>query len=79
MRISIDTQMQLAPTPSRLDAVFLIEPFALAVNLQASAVDQQMQRLCAVNSLRQDRQAAATAAQCGVIGDGDVDLEHVGN
>jgi hypothetical protein len=40
MRIGIDTQMQLAPTPTRSDAVFLIEPFALAVNLQASAIDQ---------------------------------------
>jgi hypothetical protein len=38
-----------------------------------------MQRLCAVNSLRQDRQAATAAAQCRVIGDGDVDLEHLGN
>ena len=55
-----------------------IEPFALAVNLQTGAVDQQMQWLRAVNSFRQDRQAATAAAQCGVIGDGDVDLEHVG-
>ena len=34
MRIGIDTEMQLAPAPARADAVFLIEPFALAVNLQ---------------------------------------------
>ena len=40
MRVGVDTEMQLAPSPSRSDAVFLIEPFALAVNLQTSAVDQ---------------------------------------
>jgi len=40
MRIGIDPKMQLAPAPPRSDAVFLIEPFALAVNLQTSAVDQ---------------------------------------
>jgi hypothetical protein len=28
MRVGIDTQMQLAPTPTRSDAVFLTEPFA---------------------------------------------------
>src|ERR1700730_13966475 len=71
--------MQLAPSAARSDAVFLIEPSALAVNLQTSAIDQQMQWLRAVNSLRQDRQAATAAAQGGVIGDGDVDLEHVGD
>src|ERR1700728_5363299 len=38
-----------------------------------------MQWLPAVNSLRQDRQATTAAAQCRVIGDGDVDLEHVGD
>jgi uncharacterized Zn-finger protein len=79
MRTRIDSKMQLAPSPARADAVFLIEPFALAVNLQTGAVDQQMQWLCVVNSLQQDRQAATAAAQCGVIGDGDVDLEHVGD
>jgi hypothetical protein len=79
MSVAVDTEMQLAPTPARADAVFLIEPFALAVNLQTRAVDQEVQRLGAVNSLRQDCQAATAAAQCGVIGDGDVDLEHVGD
>jgi len=79
MRIGIDTEVQLTPPAAGPDAVLLIEPFALAINLQSSAIDQQMQRLCAVNSLRQDRQAATAAAQCGVIGDGDVDFEHVGD
>ena len=63
----------------REDTVLLIEPFALAVNLQTGAVEQQMQWPRAVNSLRQNRQTATAAAQCGVIGDGDVDLEHVGD
>jgi hypothetical protein len=39
-----DSKMQLAPSPAQADAVFLIEPLALAVNLQTRAVDQQMQR-----------------------------------
>jgi hypothetical protein len=40
MRIGIHFKMQLAPSPLRSDAVFLIEPFALAVNLQTNAIDQ---------------------------------------
>ena len=43
--------------------MFLIEPLALAVNLQAGAVDKQMQWLRAVNPLRQNRQAATAPAQ----------------
>ena len=31
--------------------MFLIEPLSLTVNLQAGAVDQEMQWLCAVNPL----------------------------
>src|ERR1700733_13233635 len=38
-----------------------------------------MQWLRAVNSLRQDRQAATAAAKRRVIGDGDVDLERAGD
>jgi hypothetical protein len=48
--------MQLMPPPpTGPDAVFLIEPFTLAVNRQAGAVDQEMQWLCAVNPFRQNR------------------------
>jgi hypothetical protein len=32
--IGIDPKMQLAPSPPQADAVFLIEPFALAIILQ---------------------------------------------
>jgi hypothetical protein len=33
MRVCIDTEMQLAPTPARADTMLPIEPFALAVDL----------------------------------------------
>jgi hypothetical protein len=42
MRDGVHSEVQLTPPPTRPDAVFLIEPFALAVNLEASASDQQM-------------------------------------
>ena len=35
MCIGIDTEMQLAPSSARTNAVLLVEPFALAVNLQS--------------------------------------------
>ena len=79
MRVGINAEVQLAPPPARPDAVFLIEPFALAVNLQAGAVDEKMQWFVAVDPFRQDRQAATATAQSRVIRDGDIDLEHVGD
>ena len=39
MRISIDTKMQLTPSPARTNAVLLIDSFSLAVNLQPRAID----------------------------------------
>src|SRR6187399_2460755 len=39
MRARINTEMQLAPPAARPDAMFLIQPFALAVNLETRAVD----------------------------------------
>ena len=62
MRVGINAEVQLAPAAARPDAVFLIQPFALAINLEASAVDEEMQRLVAVDPFRQDRQAAAATA-----------------
>jgi hypothetical protein len=41
MRVSIDTEMQLAPSAPGPDAVFLIEPFTLAVDFQTTAVDSR--------------------------------------
>lgn len=67
MRIGIDTEMQLAPSPTRTNAVLLIEPFAFAGNLQSRAVDQQMQWLIAVNALRQDRESLFGIISCSGI------------
>ena len=54
MRIGVNTEMQLAPAPRRPDAAFLIQPFALAVDLQAGAIDQEMQRLVTTDRLWQN-------------------------
>ena len=59
--------------------MFLIEPLALAIDLEASAVDEEMQRLVAPEPVRQDRQVASAAAQRRVIRDSDIDLEHSGD
>jgi hypothetical protein len=42
MRDGIHSEVQFAPPSARADAVFLAEPFALTVNLETRAVDQQM-------------------------------------
>src|SRR3954465_5078365 len=39
----VDRQMQLAPLPARLRAMFRLQPLARPIDLQASAVDQHMQ------------------------------------
>ena len=57
--------------------MFLVEPFAFAVNLDASAVDEQMQRLVALDSFRQDRQAAASATEGRMIRNSDLDTEQM--
>ena len=69
MRVGINAEVQLAPAAARPDTMFLIQPFALAVNLEAGAVDEEMQRLVAIDPVWQDRQAAAATAQGRVIGD----------
>ena len=51
--------------------MLLIQPLALAIDLEAGAVDQEMQRLAGVDPLRQNRQATAAAAQGRVIRDSD--------
>jgi hypothetical protein len=40
LRIGIDPKMQLAPSPPRADAVFLIEPFGRRKSSGPSTVDQ---------------------------------------
>jgi hypothetical protein len=39
MRVGIDAEMQLTPTPRGTNTTLLIQPFALAIDLQTSAVD----------------------------------------
>jgi hypothetical protein len=41
MRVGIDAEMQFAPTPRGTDATLLIQPFALAIDLQTSTVDEE--------------------------------------
>jgi hypothetical protein len=43
MRVGIDAEMQFAPTPRRTNATLLIQPFALAIDLQAGIVDEEME------------------------------------
>ena len=75
MRAGINAEVQLPPPAARPDAMFLIKPFALAVNLEARAVDEKMQRFITTDPAWQDRQPAAPAAQSRVIGDSDIGLE----
>ena len=49
MRVSIKAEVQLPLPAARPDAMVLIQPFTLAVNLQAGAVDEKMQRLVVVD------------------------------
>src|SRR5277367_3814958 len=77
MRDGVNPKVQLAPPPARPNAVFLIEPFSLAVNLQTSAVDKKMQWLQTVKPHRQDCQATTATPEGRMIGDGDIDPEHI--
>src|SRR3984957_20146192 len=79
MRVGIDAEMQLAPSPARPDTVFLVEPFALAVDLEAGAVDQKVQWLRMIDSFWQDGQTAAATAKRRMIRDGNMDPEHIGD
>ena len=42
MRVGIHSKMQLPPSPTRSDAVFLVEPLTFAINLEAGTVDKKM-------------------------------------
>jgi hypothetical protein len=79
VRVGVDAGMQLPPATARPAAMLLIQPFAFAVNLQATAVDQEMQRLVVVDPLRQDCQPAATTTQSGMVRDGDIDPKRGGD
>src|SRR5689334_22558214 len=79
MSLGIDAEMQLTPPAARPETTLLIQPFALAVDLQAGAVDKKVQRLVAIDPFRQDRQAAAAATQSRMVGDSDVDPKRAGD
>ena len=51
MRVGIDAEMQFAPAPRGTNTTLLIQPLALAVDLQTSAVDEEMQRFVATKRL----------------------------
>ena len=72
MRDGVNPKVQLAPPRARPNAVFLIEPFSLAVNLQTCAVDKKMKSLRTVKPHRQDCQATTATAEGRTIGDGDI-------
>jgi hypothetical protein len=63
MRVGIHSEMQLAPSPTRSDTVFLVEPLTFAINLEAGTVDKKTQRLIPFDVLRQYRQTAAATAE----------------
>jgi hypothetical protein len=51
VRVGVNTEMQFAPAPRRADTAFLIQPFALTIDLQAGAIDKEVQRLFTTNQL----------------------------
>jgi hypothetical protein len=76
MRVGIHAEMQLAPSPTRSDAVFLVEPLTFAVNFETGTINKKMQWFRAMDVLRQ-YQAAVPSAQSGMIGDGNDNPEHI--
>ena len=75
MAICVNCEMEFVPVSTGSFAVLLFEPFTFTVNLQASAIDQQMQRFAALNRSLRKCQAIGTAAERCVIRDFDVDAE----
>jgi hypothetical protein len=51
MRAGVNPEMQFAPATRRAETTFLIQPFALTVDLQAGAIDEEMQWLFTTNRL----------------------------
>src|SRR5271166_1135025 len=64
---SIDAERQLSPAAARPQSALLVKPFALAVHLQAGAIDEKMERFAASGPFGKDGHAAATTAQRGMI------------
>ena len=53
MGISVDGNVKFPPPAARPDPMLLVEPFAFAIDLDAGAVDQDMQRFVAHDPLWQ--------------------------
>jgi hypothetical protein len=51
MRVGTDAEMQLAPAPRGTNTTLLIQPFVLAIDLQTSAVDEEMEWFVTTNRL----------------------------
>ena len=51
MRVGIDAEMQFAPTPRGTNTTLLIQPFALAIGHQTSAVDEEVEWFVTTNRL----------------------------
>jgi hypothetical protein len=79
MRVGIDAEMQFAPTPRGTNATLLIQPFALAIDLQTSTVDEEMELFVTTNRPWQNGQPAPSAAQCRMVGNRNIDVEQSRN
>jgi hypothetical protein len=56
-----------------------IQPFAFAVDFETGTVHYQVQRLRPMDVSWQDCQADTATTEGGMIWDGDIDVEHIGN
>ena len=79
MRFGIDAEMQFAPTPRGTNTTLLIQPLALAIDLQTSTVDEEMEWFVTTNRPWQNGQPAPSAAQCRVVGNCNIDVEQSRN
>jgi hypothetical protein len=75
--IGVAGEVEFPPPAAYPDSVLLIEPFTFTINLDAGAVDQDMQRFVAHDALRQNFQPAGSTTECCVVGDFDPNAEEV--
>lgn len=65
--IGINSDVQFPPASARPDPVLLIQPFTLAIDFKARAVDQQVDWFAPRHRLRQNGQASTSAAEGCVV------------
>jgi hypothetical protein len=63
----VDRQMQFTPFPARFRTMFRLQPLTRPIDLQASAIDQHMQRTLRCRLRLDHRQLRRTTADRGVI------------